>query len=334
MTATGRGAVWAEDGLRVVDRQPGPVADGWARVRVAACGICGGDLHSWRDPSKRRIGTTPGHEIAGTVVTGPDDIRGRLCAVSPNVTCGRCEFCLAGTSNLCRRGGYGIGLGRDGGIADYVDCPVENLYPVDESVSPVVASLSEPLAVCYRAVRLAKVDPSSRVMILGGGTLGLLSLILTARMVREVGVTVRYPHQKELVESLGGIALGEGDWQEWAKKTRPDAVIETVGGAGETIETGIRAIRRGGRMVVLGSFGRVPVDIGGLMFKEVTVVGSFAYGWGARGAEFAAAVELLPSRQYDLASLQRDQFKLGSAEDAFRCAADKSTGAVKVTVTP
>lgn len=249
------------------------------------------------------------------------------------MTCGRCEFCLAGTSNLCRRGGYGIGLGRNGGFAQYVDCPVENLYPVAESVSALTASITEPLAVCYRAIRLARPQPGSRAMVIGGGTLGLLSLTLLTPMIQTVGVVVRYPHQAAVVEELGGTVLGEEDWQQWARQTRPDVVIETAGGDGQTLAVAVQAVRRGGTIVVLGSLGQVLVDMGSVMFKEVAISGSFAYGWGTRAAEFAETVDLLPVHQHRLSLLQRHQFSLDAAEDAFRCAADKSSGALKVTVT-
>lgn len=323
----GLGATWTDAGLAVTEREERPVPDGWVRLTVAACGICGGDLHAWRDPARRRTGTVPGHEVAGW-------FEDRLYAVSPNVTCGLCEFCLSGRSNLCRRGGHGIGLGRDGGIAEYLDAPRRNLYRVDDVVSPVAASLTEPLAVCLRAVRHAQVDVDSRVLVVGAGTLGVLTLLLLRDRVAEVAVTTRYAHQRELVAGSGGTALGEEDWQEWARQARPDAVIETAGGSGDTVGIGISAVRRGGRVVVLGASGRVPVDVGRLMVKEVTLTGSFAYGSGPRGEEFAAAAGLLTRWPGELDRVQTHRFALREVEDAFRCAADKKGGAVKVTVTP
>jgi threonine dehydrogenase-like Zn-dependent dehydrogenase len=329
-------ATWSEGGLDLVEAAPRPLPEGWARVRVEACGICGSDLYAWREPSLRQIGGVPGHEFAGTVVDGPAGLADRLYAVSPHVVCGRCEFCAAGSSNLCREGsgsgGNFMGVNRPGGFAASVDAPVENLYPVDGSVSPLVASLSEPLAVCLRASRLAAAEPGSRVLITGAGTLGLLSVLLARDRVRAIGVTARYPRQRALVEQLGATALGEDDWQEWAREYRPDVVIETAGGSGDTLNVGVQAARRGGRLIIVGLMGSVPVDIGEVTFGELSIIGSFIYGAG-RGGEFAAAVDLLPRWQPELALLQSHQFKLESIQEAFRCASDKSTGAVKVSVT-
>lgn len=71
MTTSYRAMTWSGTGLQEVDQAAEPLAGGWARVQVAACGICGGDLYSWRDPSKRRIGSTAGHESPEPSSPGP-----------------------------------------------------------------------------------------------------------------------------------------------------------------------------------------------------------------------------------------------------------------------
>ena len=81
-----RRAVWTEDGLAVEDHEPGPLRDGWVRLRVEACGICGSDLHFWHGHLRRPMGTSPGHEMAGTVVDGPaglPDVATRCHRTSP-----------------------------------------------------------------------------------------------------------------------------------------------------------------------------------------------------------------------------------------------------------
>ena len=128
------------------------------RLRVEACGICGSDLHFWHGDLPRPIGTAPGHELVGTVVDGPAGLPDVRYAVSPNVTCGTCAFCRSGRSNLCGRAGPGIGLGRNGGLAELVDAPLANLAPIPDGVDPVTASLTEPLAVTVRGVGLGAAE--------------------------------------------------------------------------------------------------------------------------------------------------------------------------------
>jgi threonine dehydrogenase-like Zn-dependent dehydrogenase len=327
-------AKWTVSGLTVVDDELGPLSDGWVRLRVQACGICGTDLHSWRDADRRRLGSTPGHELVGTVSEGPAGLADVLYAVNPNVNCGVCEFCIVGEPQLCRRGGYGIGMGRDGGLAELVDVPLANAYAVDQEVGVLEASLAEPLAVAVHAASLARPDLNSRVLIVGGGTVGLLMAVVLRDVARDVAVTTRYAHQKEAATAIGVRGLDEGDAEAWGKANRPDVVIETVGGDGSTLRAAMRAARRGARVVVVGAFGTIEVDMGLAMLKELAILPSSIYGTDRRGQQFGGAVELLPRWQRDLKPLLTHQFSLGDVEGAFRCSAEKSTGALKVTITP
>ena len=97
--------MWTTDGLDVVDDGPGPLQPGWVRVSVEACGICGSDLHFFDGDIPRPVGTSPGHELVGTVVDAPAGLPDVRYAVSPNVTCGgTCSFCRTGrTRQPCRR---------------------------------------------------------------------------------------------------------------------------------------------------------------------------------------------------------------------------------------
>ena len=245
--------------MSVVNDELGPLADGWVRLHVEACGICGTDLHSWRDAHRRRLGSTPGHELVGTIREGPAGLADALYAVNPNVNCGVCEFCVVGEPQLCRRGGYGIGMGRDGGLAELVDVPVANAYAVDQQVGVLEASLAEPLAVAVRAASLARPDLNSRVLIVGGGTVGLLMAIVLRDVAREIAVTTRYAHQKEAATAIGVRGLDEGEAEEWGKEYRPDVVIETVGGDGSSLRAAMRAARRGARVEAMRALiARIP----------------------------------------------------------------------------
>ncbi len=330
-----RRATWTDDGLEVTDFDPPALVDGWARLRVEACGICGSDLHFWHGAIARPVGTAPGHELAGTVVDGPADLADVRYAVSPNVSCGRCEFCRTGRSNLCRRGGYGIGLGRDGGLADVLDAPVVNLAPVPEGVDAVTASMTEPLAVALRGVGLGAVGPHSTVLVLGAGMIGLCAALVARDRAGTVAISARYPHQRAAATHVGVTVLDEGDVRAWAKEHRPDVVVETVGGVADTVGDAVRAVRRGGRVVLLGSFNEPKaVDLQQLMMKEVALLGSFCYGTRGGEPEFTTAAKLTGRWRHELGAFATHQFALDDVVDAFATADDKSTGAIKVTIQP
>jgi threonine dehydrogenase-like Zn-dependent dehydrogenase len=216
-----------------------------------------------------------------------------------------------------------------------MDAPAAAIHPVDASVPPVAASIAEPFAVCVRAVRLAQLEAGSRVLILGGGSIGLLVGLVARDRSAEVAITVRHPHQREAARKLGLQPLGEAEVEVWAQDRGPDTVIETVGGSSETLNQAIRLCRPAGRIVVLGIFiGDRPINAFLLMVKELSVIGSNTYGTDRRGPEFRAAVDLIPRYREEIASLQTHRFALEEVDEAFRCAADKRSGAIKVTIVP
>jgi threonine dehydrogenase-like Zn-dependent dehydrogenase len=330
-----RRALWTEDGLDVTEVEPGPLAEGWARLRVAACGICGSDLHWWHGSMRRPLGTAPGHELAGTVLDGPAGLADVLYAVSPNVSCGACEFCLVGQTHLCDRAlGRGLGMGADGGLSEIVDVPVANLAPVTTD-DPVVAALTEPLAVSLRGVSLGEVGPDSRVLVLGAGTIGLAAALLARDRAAEVAITARHPHQSAAAEAIGVTVLAEHDGVAWGKQAGADVVIESVGGSASTLTDAVKASRKGGTIVLLGAFIEPrPVDLTKLMMKELRLQGSFCYGSTRRGSEYAAAAALTGRYVGELSTMTTHQFPLDAVTDAFETASDKSSGAIKVTVVP
>jgi threonine dehydrogenase-like Zn-dependent dehydrogenase len=330
-----RRAVWVEDGLDIVDEDPGPLDAGWVRLRVDACGICGSDLHFWHGLLRRPMGTSPGHELVGTVIDGPAGLGDHRYAVSPNLACGSCEFCRNGRTNLCGRGGPGLGLGRHGGLAELVDAPLANLAAVPDDVDPVTASLTEPLAVTVRGVGLARVEPDDTVLVLGGGTIGLCAALVARDRAAEVAITTRHPHQRVAAERLGVTVLSETDAIAWGKEHRPDVVVESVGGAADTLGDAIRVVRRGGRIVILGSFSEPKtVDLQRVMMKEVALLGSFCYGAGQREPEFTTAARLTGRWRDELGALTTHQLPLAEVAQAFAIADDKTTGAIKVTLVP
>jgi len=331
-----RQARWTEKGVAVEEVAPPPLAPGWVRLRVAACGICGTDLHLWKRELAAPVGVAPGHEIVGRPLDGPAGLGDHLYAVEPMSVCGACDFCVSGRRHLCPKLEI-IGVMRNGGLAEFVDVPGYALHPVHASVSPLVASLAEPLAVAVRGTGLAGLGDDSRVLVLGAGTIGLLCGLLARDRVGAgtVAITARHEQQKSAARQLGLTALAEADVKAWLKDAPPDVIVETVGGHADTLLDATRWCRPGGRIVVLGIFSkRAEINAYNLATRELELVGSDLYGMTRRGPEFRAAVGLLPRYASELEPLLTHRFPLERLEDAFRCAGDKTTGAIKVTVVP
>lgn len=331
-------AEWSDDGVRVGEREvPGSPPEGWVRLRVTSCGICGSDLHILRGMRAGALRpaefATPGHEIAGRLEVGETGMADVVYAVEPWVSCRSCVHCAQGHPVVCEQGQL-LGVSVGGGLAELVDVPRWLVHPVDATLDPAVASLAEPWAVAVRAVHRARLtEVGERLLVLGGGTIGLLCGVAARDRVARVGITCRYPHQRDLAERFGLEPIDEADVDAWADEHRPGVVVETVGGEADTIGVAVRCARPGGRVIVVGVFGApTPTDYRAVVLKELELVGSFIYGTVGRGSEFAAAVEAMAGIGPELTALQTHRFPLVDAAAAFEAAADKASQAIKVTV--
>jgi threonine dehydrogenase-like Zn-dependent dehydrogenase len=347
VTASGgmRAAVWAEGGALREVRLPIPEPGaGEVRVRVRACGICGSDLHL-RHTGFAQPGLAPGHEFAGVVdAVGPGVAGlapGTGVAVEPLASCGACEECRKGLDALCRSAKL-FGIGLHGGFAEQVVVPAARAFPVPADLDPRVAALAEPVAVVVRGLRRGGIGEGSRVLVLGAGTLGLLSILAAKALgAADVWISARHAAQAALAKDLGAgrvLAEAEAAPQELARAARKapfDVVLETVGGTANTLDAAGAAVRRGGTVAVLGMFTeRVALDTLPLLLKEATLAWSYCYGRTHEPCEFAAATRLLAAERERAARLVTHTVPLAEAARAFDLAADRRSGAIKVTVVP
>lgn len=320
--------------------EPGP---GEVLVRVHACGICGSDLHRYRGGGLGS-GAVPGHEIAGEVAALGPDVRGwevgAPVAIEPLVTCRACALCTRGDYQLCRRRLL-LGVGRDGGLAEYVAVPAYTLFALPADLPMAVGALTEPTAVAVHAVRLAEVRPGERVLVQGSGSIGLLTALAARAAGAHVVMTARYPHQAEAAPRFGAarvFAADEAGARELAAyaATEPfDAVIETVGGEADTLIQAPTLVRPGGRVCVVGIFFQPPrLNAFATVLNEVRLVGSATYGRAEGVADFARAIALIVAHRDLVSGLITHRFPLAEIARAYATADDKGSHALKVTVEP
>jgi threonine dehydrogenase-like Zn-dependent dehydrogenase len=336
-----KAAVWNDKGsLNVVDKPPPEPKPGWVRLRVSSVGICGTDLHFYRGAFPSPAGLQPGHEIGGVIdasgAPGSMDA-GTAVAVDPLVVCGECAQCRSGNPNRCAKRVL-LGVSGRGGCAELATVPSYAVYPLPQGVTAEAAALAEPLAVCVRGTRRGAVTSGERAAILGGGTIGLMSVV-TARGAgaSDVRIVARHAHQREAARALGADAVYDdvetmaGDCGDSAF----DCVIETVGGHASTLSDATRLARPGGRVVMLGVFeGPSPIPALDFSLKELTLVGSNCYGRVGPRTDFAIAVDLLRKHREQLNALVTHRFPLSEINAAFDAARDKKSGSIKVHVIP
>ena len=167
--------------LTVDDPTPGPRD---VVVDVAACGICGTDLHILEGEFAPTLPIIPGHEFAGTVEAVGTDVTelavGARVAVDPSLYCHECHYCRLGKDNLCERWNA-IGVSVPGAAADYAVAPVANCVVLPEHVRLEDAALIEPLSCAVRGYDVLKSNLGAHVLIYGSGTMGLMMLELAKR---------------------------------------------------------------------------------------------------------------------------------------------------------
>ena len=307
-----------ESGIHVVER-PEPEGDG-VLVDIASCGICGTDLGFL---AMGPLPFTLGHEFAGRVDGAP-------FAIEPMTHCGTCQACREGNDNRCTDPSHAnFGIFTDGGLADRVRVPDYCLTPLPAGLSIDDASLVETTGVAYRGVRLAAVKPGERVCVVGGGAIGLAAIGVARSKGIDVDLEARHPHQRAVGERLGaGIAVANA-------QSAYDVVIDAAGSE-SGLARAFELVRPGGRVVLLGVYhGLVPIPGLPMLVKEVTMIPSMAYGVDVDGRrEYANAAAVLAANPEIARALITHRFALADAAQAFRVAADRASGAIKVVIHP
>ena len=164
----------------IIKEEPIPkLCSGEALIKVKYVGICGSDIAIYTGKNHRaKLPVIPGHELVGEITEisdeGKSDFKiGDRITVLPTLACEKCELCMGGKRHLCKSIHF-IGIQTDGGYAEYVKVPVNNLYHLPDSLSFEKGVLVEPLAVAIHAVRLANVQIGDKALIIGAGPIGLL----------------------------------------------------------------------------------------------------------------------------------------------------------------
>ncbi len=267
---------------------------------------------------------TLGHEFAGLL----DD--GTAVAVSPVVECGRCGTCRSGQTHLCQHAiSRMYGVSRDGGMADEVVVDPASLVRLPAGVDPRAAALVEPIAVVVHGLNRIAIAAGQRVLVVGGGTIGLLTIAVARARGIEVDLIARHACQIMAGEALG--AGGQPLDPDRPDRTdrRYDVVIDAAG-TQSSLDMAVARARRGGTLLALGTYWS-PVRIDAtLAAKEVTVVPAMLYGYHQGRRDFDEAAQLLAQSPEVPDLLVTHRFPLEEAVEAFRAAGDRATGSIKV----
>ena len=308
-------------------------------VRIAACGVCGTDLHIVEGSSRSTPPVVLGHEYTGIIEELGSDVHeysvGDSVAVDPNISCGSCYFCRRGEVHLCENL-RALGVDIDGGMAELCIVPVKQLYRLPKSISTEKAAFIEPLSCAVHGIDRARIRPGDTVAILGGGTVGLLLLQL-ARISGASRVIVVEPLEwkRKIATNVGADFVLNPDKEKITDVIRDltrvgaDVVLECVGKP-ETIALGFEIARRGGTLELFGVCPvgtKVPFEPNNVYFKELTVVGSYV-----NPHTFERAVSLLAESRISIEHFVIKRFPLDGVHEALTSLREGTT--IKSLINP
>ena len=272
-------------------------------VQVAACGICGSDVHGYDGSSGRRIPPlVMGHEAAGTIAALGKNVKnfsaGDRVTFDSTVYCGSCNNCLRGDINLCdNRQVLGVSCGdyrRAGAFADFVVIPARIVYRLPDSLSFEEAAMLEAVSVALHAVSLDPVRPQDNALVVGAGMIGLLIVqALHAAGCSHVYITDVDQTRLNLAELATGLLAGPLLIPQVMSITGGngmDVVIEAVG-INATVSNAIDSVRKGGMVVLVGNVSpEVTLPLQKVVSRQIRLQGSCA-----SAGEYPRAIELMSS---------------------------------------
>jgi L-iditol 2-dehydrogenase len=314
-------------------------------VRVAACGICGSDVHGYDGSSGRRIPPiVMGHEAAGTIAALGSGVtnftQNDRVTFDSTISCGECSFCHRGEVNLCnKRQVLGVSCDdyrRTGAFAEYVVVPSRIVYRLPPGISFPEAALLEAVAVAVHAISLAESVPKRTALVVGAGTIGLLCLqalraagcsrIFVAdidesrlALAGGYGATAALSSESSLATQVGRLTDGEG----------VDLVVEAVG-RNVTVAASIDSIRKGGTVLLVGNISpEVTLPLQKVVTRQIRLQGSCA-----SAGEYPRSIELMASGAINVKPLITAVAPLEEGPDWFRRLHAGELGLTKVVLTP
>jgi 2-desacetyl-2-hydroxyethyl bacteriochlorophyllide A dehydrogenase len=315
--------------VSVDDPTPGPLD---VVVKVAACGLCGTDLHILRGEFAPTLPVIPGHEFAGTVAAVGTEVtslaEGTPVAVDPSLYCYKCHYCRIGRNNLCENWAA-IGVSQAGGAAEYVAVPAANCVRLPDSIAVADATLIEPLSCAVRGYDVLRSQLGAHVLIYGAGTMGLMMLEL-AKRVGAVSVDVVDVNATRLVVARQlGCTSAVTSADELERPYGWELVVDATGNAA-AIQDGLGRVGPGGTFLQFGVAdyaARATIEPYRIYNKEITITGSMAVLHSYERAAELFAAGVLDPQVFITDRLPLDQY--ADALDRF-----KAGGGLKTQVLP
>lgn len=318
--------------------KPVPGADE-ALVQMIVSGVCGSDTHAahGRHPFVP-LPYRPGHEVVGVVTEIGADVTevstGQRVTVEPTLPCWTCKMCTTGRSNLCENLRF-FGCGYDqGGMADFFTVPANRLHVIPDELDDEQAALIEPLSTPVHAVRLAGDVAGKTVVIIGAGTIGLLTLAAARHAgAGRIVMTDMLASKRDRALRLGADAVVDGGRSDVVEAVRAelgesaDVVFDCVA-LQPTVDQAVALAMKAGTVMIVGvPAAPVTVPLPQIQDLQLRIQGSATY----LPQDYATSIEIIRAGEVRAADLITNRFRLERVAEAF--AASSGGEEVKVLVT-
>ena len=313
------------------------IINGESIIKVSASGICGSDMHAYHGKDERRIPPLIlGHEVSGIIEQGK--YQGKQVVLNPLITCGECQYCLSKKEHLCPKRvilGMNRPIERQGGFAELVSIPDKNIYELPKKLDIKEAAIAEPTAVAFHAVELAeevfkKKLNNTKVLVIGGGAIGLLCGLILSKVKKCKEIVIVDPNTKRLKvcsKYLNAKAVIPNN--SIINENGFDIVFDTVG-LEITRQDSIKAVKPGGVIIHTG----LTQPSGQFNFRkttlqEITFIGTYCY----TNNDFKNTLHILSNK--DVGSLDWIEFRdLKNGANAFKEIHDGSCASPKIILIP
>jgi L-iditol 2-dehydrogenase len=336
--------LWEPGRMELIETPLRPLRPGEVLLKVEACSVCGSDLEGYH--GQHPTMTLPrimGHEPAGTVVdVGPQVTSLRIgdrVAGPISVSCGECAACRDGHAERCTSP-RGPGFSAEGAYAEYVIGSTWGCTPIPDGVTFIEAAVAQPAGIANHAVATrAAIQSGEMLLIQGCGPIGLSAMLLAKLRGATVMSTDIVDYRCDRARALGADLVLNAHRdnvveavQGWTQGRGVDKAIECVGGdQDETIVEAVTCVKRGGLVVVVGSFAANRATLPAINFKfnEKTLAGSQSMPEG-----YGPIFELLLSGDLDLMPLVSHRLPLAQAGHGLALMEAKSDQVLKVVIEP
>jgi len=320
---------------------PQPQSDKDVLLKIAEVGVCGSDVHYYRDG---RIGDQivkfpyiVGHECSAIVESTGEKVSrvkpGDRVAVDPAIACLQCDQCLNQKFNRCRNQRFlGCPDQMEGCLCEYIVMPEQNCFRIGESLSFSQAALVEPLSIGIYAVTLLRNPSAQAIGILGTGPIGLSVLLAS----KHAGIATIYATDKiadriQIAKQNGATWAGHPELDNLTERVEPnslDAVFECCGDQ-DALDQAIELLKPGGELLIVGipETDRVSFDVHKLRRKEISIQNVRRQNHCTQ-----TAIDLIEKRKINIDFMATHHFDLATTDEAFEMAANYSDAVIKAMI--